>query len=359
MDNTYERSLTPKEGEVFSLWVYDEEAFEEACQLYEDYRAHPEDPQFQVLSPPPVPEDPQEELKIDGEGRILRVVVRKTKSPLSYGLTYFFLLVCVGLFLWNEFQEASVLETKGSLALEVGLTPLQQTLLFDYPNAMEALSSVIAKDAIPSMEALKEMPLSVQAEFKQAESIPYWKGVVPLISQRYKTGGFPQVSAPLFEQIRQGQVWRIFTPCLLHRDFLHILFNMGWLWLLGKQIEERIKRGRMLLLFLVIGSVANITQYLVSGPYFLGFSGIVVGMAGFIWSRQKIAPWEGYPLQKMTLLFILCFVLAMFGLELVIFGLQLFGWIEASANIANTAHLVGGVVGILLGRIRFFAKRVV
>ena len=43
---------------------------------------------------------------------------------------------------------------------------------------------------------------------------------------------------PLFEKIRQGELWRLFTPCILHRDFLHILFNMIWVWILVKQIEE-------------------------------------------------------------------------------------------------------------------------
>jgi GlpG protein len=102
----------------------------------------------------------------------------------------------------------------------------------------------------------------------------------------------------------------------MHSDFFHILFNMLWLWALGKQIEERLKKGKLCLLIIILSVVSNCCQYLVSGPYFLGFSAVIVGFAGFIWSRQIKAPWEGYPLQKTTLLFILLFVLAMFGLEL-------------------------------------------
>ena len=106
-----------------------------------------------------------------------------------------------------------------------------------------------------------------------------------------------------FEKIRQGEVWRLFTPCLLHFDFLHILFNMAWLWILGKQIEERIHWKKLGLLILIVGIVSNTAQYLVSGPSFLGFSGIVVGMAGFIWMRQRNAPWEGYPLSRIVFCF--------------------------------------------------------
>jgi GlpG protein len=94
-----------------------------------------------------------------------------------------------------------------------------------------------------------------------------------------------------------------------------------------------------------------------SGPYFLGFSGIVVGMAGFIWVRQKIAPWEGYPLQRNTALFLLLFVLAMFGLEVVTFILQMMSVIKIAPNIANTAHIVGGLAGMLLGKLSFFGRR--
>jgi murein DD-endopeptidase MepM/ murein hydrolase activator NlpD len=50
----------------------------------------------------------------------------------------------------------------------------------------------------------------------------------------------------LGEKISQGQVWRLFTPCLMHRDFLHILFNMVWVWLLAKQVEERMRKFKML-----------------------------------------------------------------------------------------------------------------
>jgi GlpG protein len=79
-------------------------------------------------------------------------------------------------------------------------------------------------------------------------------------------------------------------------------------------------------------------------------------MAGFIWMRQRVAPWEGYPLNRTTLLFILLFVVAMFGLEFVAFILQLTHFINTSPNIANTAHVVGGLVGVLLGRLSFFKR---
>ena len=105
-----------------------------------------------------------------------------------------------------------------------------------------------------------------------------------------------------------------------------------------------------------MGVLASLAQYFMSGPYFLGFSGVVVGMAGFIWSRQKKAPWEGYPLQKSTLYFILIYIILMVGLEI---GLVLLNYLsshELGINIANTAHVVGGLVGLGLGRLNYFAR---
>ena len=80
-------------------------------------------------------------------------------------------------------------------------------------------------------------------------------------------------------------------------------------------------------------------------------------MAGFIWVRQKKAPWEGYPLQKATLLFLLFFVLAMFVLQIVTFGLKIFSVVQITPVIANAAHIVGGLVGMLLGCFSFFGRR--
>jgi GlpG protein len=178
------------------------------------------------------------------------------------------------------------------------------------------------------------------------EQKPLWSGIL----------GNNSPNAEMFTKIREGQIWRLFSPCVMHRDFLHILFNMIWVLILGKQLEQRLRPWRYVALMLIIGVLSNIAQYLISGPLFLGYSGIVVGMAGFIWVRQKIAPWEGYPLQKSTLIFLLLFVIAMFALEVGSFVLEHLHVLNLSANIANTAHIAGGIIGIILGYIPFLAR---
>src|SRR5438045_2341212 len=45
--------------------------------------------------------------------------------------------------------------------------------------------------------------------------------------------------ASMLVEVRHGQIWRLFTPAIIHLGFLHILFNMLWLRDLGSMIEAR------------------------------------------------------------------------------------------------------------------------
>lgn len=131
---------------------------------------------------------------------------------------------------------------------------------------------------------------------------------------------------------------------------------MIWVWILLPPIEARLPKWKIALLILITGVIPCVAQYLVSGPYFLGFSGIVVGLVGFIWVRQKVAPWEGYPLQKLTIIFVLVYVASLFGLEIFSLIKNVISTSTSTVTIANTAHIVGGLIGMLLGALPFFSR---
>jgi GlpG protein len=349
--NSYEPFKEPGAPQVhYRIWIQDEEDLDAAIQWLDYFRQNPDDERITSHVIPvsvsfPHPNEKKEEIEM-----------KKERRGFALTLSNFILVLCVFLFIWNSTEEMKVVKEKGALALQIGLTPLQQELLFDYPYAFQVLEKSLEAYPLKSFKDLNELPPEAQEMFLKADAIPSWKGIFDVMLHWDSQGWKYLKTVPMFEKIKQGEVWRFFTPCLLHRDFLHILFNMAWLWILGKQIEDRLKKWKMVLLILIIGIVSNVVQYLISGPYFLGFSGVVVGMVGFIWMRQKKAPWEGYPLQKGIIVFMVVFVGSMFILEIFSLTLQLFSVTNLSANIANTAHIVGGLVGMLLGRFHFFAR---
>lgn len=134
-------------------------------------------------------------------------------------------------------------------------------------------------------------------------------------------------------EIKNGQVWRLFTPMFVHLDALHLLFNMLWLFSLGRMIEHKQGMLRLALIVIGIGGLSNFGQYLTHGPNFGGMSGVVYGFLGYIWLRGKFDPSSGLYLDRrivtmMTIWFLVCFALP---------------------GIANTAHAVGLGLGLAWG----------
>lgn len=163
--------------------------------------------------------------------------------------------------------------------------------------------------------------------------------------------------SPLFERILAGEVWRIFTPALLHGSLMHIGFNLLWLHVIGQQIERRIGVLRYIALILIAAALSNTAQYLMSGYRFVGLSGVVCAMVCFVWARQQINPWEHYQLEPATMRFLSIFVLGLAILQTFFFWMALWGSKHISLGIANTAHIAGGLVGYALAQMDLFRAR--
>lgn len=142
---------------------------------------------------------------------------------------------------------------------------------------------------------------------------------------------------PGLQEIRHGEIWRLFTPMFIHFGPLpfHILFNMLWLRELGSMIEGRQTTWHLLILSLVIAAGSNVAQFYLSGPDFGGMSGVVYGLLGYIWIRGKFDPASGLFVHQSTVtMMIVWFFLCYTGLL---------------GSIANTAHAVGLVMGMAWG----------
>jgi rhomboid protease GluP len=80
--------------------------------------------------------------------------------------------------------------------------------------------------------------------------------------------------------IVQGQIWRLFTPMLLHGSILHIGFNMYALYVIGSGLERYYGRSRYLTLYILAGFTGNVLSFLISPQPSLGASTSIFGLLG-------------------------------------------------------------------------------
>jgi membrane associated rhomboid family serine protease len=141
---------------------------------------------------------------------------------------------------------------------------------------------------------------------------------------------------PGFSDVLGGEVWRLITPIFVHFGILHILFNMMWLWDLGRAIE--LLKGRLFLglLVAVSGIASNIAQYLVTqSPNFGGMSGVVYALLGYVWMQGRYNRAFGIALHQTTVIMMI--------------GWYVLCWTGLVGPIANWAHTAGLVIGIVWG----------
>lgn len=146
-----------------------------------------------------------------------------------------------------------------------------------------------------------------------------------------------------FEDVQKGELWRLVTPIFLHFGWLHILFNMLWVYDLGGIVER--KKGTLFLLIMVltIAIISNVAQCWMSGPLFGGMSGVLYGLFGYVWMKGRYQPQERIGLAKNTVMILMIWLV--------------FCMTGAIGPIGNTAHVVGLVVGMGFGAGPFFIKK--
>lgn len=346
IENTFEMSFDQETRTLScSIWIHDEDKIDTAKTVFAAFKNNPEDEKFQVdllgqEKPYSAIENPHYRKKNQ----------KKKKQPL--GLSAFIIFLCGFIFFLNVLQENK--KSPEGKSYYVILTGMEKKLLYDVPAKLVALNKTYAKYGILRTTPEADVPAGAIKSINQALNLPDFQGLYPYIVASLQNDQVDE-SGPMFEKIRQGQIWRIFTPAIFHKNLLHIVLNMLWVWVLGRQIEVRLSYFRFILLMLIAAGISNTAQYLMSGPLFMGFSGVVLAMAGFIWMRQKIAPWEGYPLSKGILAFLLVFVFAMVVLQGISFFVEVTSGRELPTRIANTAHIAGGITGMILGRCSFFS----
>lgn len=224
---------------------------------------------------------------------------------------------------WNRCRATVVLIALSVLVTLVCLKGFKQA--FDFEMRYE-----------PVMTRLTIVPVS---GFGRAGADPWEPDIGRFIrtqTDRWKAGEPLQVPRTGVGRIIRGEAWRLVTPIFLHFSVLHILFNMLWLRELGGAIEDRRGPVKYLGLVLLIAVVSNVGQYWITGqPLFGGMSGVVYGLFGYIWLKQRVEPAAGLALPPMAAFWMI--------------GWFVLCWTGTFGNIANWAHTFGLFTGMLTG----------
>jgi membrane associated rhomboid family serine protease len=154
-------------------------------------------------------------------------------------------------------------------------------------------------------------------------------------------------------------IWAtVFTSMFIHGGWLHIIFNMLYLWIFGNNVEDRMGRARFVAFYLLCGVAAAAAQVVVrpdSLVPMIGASGAVSGVLGayiLLFPRAQV-------LTVITLVVFFPVVmvpawvllLAWFALNL----LQAATTIGAETGVAYFAHVGGFAAGLVL--VWLFARR--
>jgi len=143
----------------------------------------------------------------------------------------------------------------------------------------------------------------------------------------------------LLTSVSGGQVWRLFTPAFMHFNLPHILFNLLWVWVVGRRIESYLGWPVLLGLFLFSALASNIAPFWVSGPTFGGMSGFVFALLGFAWLWDRLRPAQLIGMPPALMGFMMFWLVLGFTGTLEVLGL---------GSVANTAHLAGLIAGLVV-----------
>lgn len=140
--------------------------------------------------------------------------------------------------------------------------------------------------------------------------------------------------------LKKGEIWRAITPIFLHGDPIHLAMNMMMLFTLGRLTERLEGTPKFALLVLLLAILPNLLQglspaWMTGSPRFVGISGVLYGLFGFLWVKSALRPEVGFriPSQMVVLLVALMF----------------FGFSGTIPHMANLCHLGGFLLGMMFG----------
>src|SRR5436190_12334483 len=265
------RNVVEEEGGSYAIWIHSEDEIPKAKEHLDFFNAHPNDPRFNQHSARAAQIKEQEVKEAESAGRRFFDRSKIFKSTTPYGV--------------------------GPMTLLLIMTCIAVAAITGLGKNLEVLNRLLITTVLQTGHTIE------------------WSRAVP--------------------EVMHGEVWRLITPTFVHFNFLHIFFNMIWLFDLGSMVEARESPWKLFGLVIVISVLANFAQLQVSNPFFGGMSGVVYGLLGYVWMKGKFDPASGLYLHPQTVAMMLLWYLACLS--------------RLIPGIANTVHTVGLLIGIAWG----------
>ena len=128
---------------------------------------------------------------------------------------------------------------------------------------------------------------------------------------------------------------RAFTHIFGHADWTHLIGNMSYLLLLGPMLEEKYSSQTLAGVIAVTAVVTSVVNYI----FFPGIA--LCGASGVVFAFILLSSFTEFREGEIPVTFILVVVFFL--------GQQIYDGITVQDNISNMAHIVGGIIGGLLG----------
>lgn len=128
---------------------------------------------------------------------------------------------------------------------------------------------------------------------------------------------------------------RSFTHIFGHADWVHLIGNMSYLLLLGPMLEEKYSSQTLTVVIAITAFITSLVNYI----FFPSVA--LCGASGVVFAFILLSSFTSFKEGEIPITFIL---VAIFFI-----GQQIWEGITVQDNISNMAHIVGGIIGGILG----------
>ena len=128
---------------------------------------------------------------------------------------------------------------------------------------------------------------------------------------------------------------RFFTHVLGHANWSHFMGNAAYILLLGPMLEEKYGSSALVKVILVTAVITGLVNYI----FFPGTA--LCGASGVVFAFIILTSFTGFGTGEIPLTFIL--------IAAIFIGQQVYEGVFVKDNVSQLSHIIGGIVGAVIG----------